>query len=425
MTRHRRWVLALVSMVGCTPYEIREKADIADCSLDGQLEIVETLMHDDYLWASEVPYIDRLGYSDPAQYMEDLRYAPLDKWSYVMDLAEAEDWYGSGSYVGGGYIVRADRQGRRRVLWVYPGLPAAEAGLQRGDIIVGVNGVPVGAMTSDADWAAAIGDIREGAIVRFQVQRPGRQLARVEFRLAEISLPSVVGARVFPHGDRTVGYLMFTTFVETGADELRALFASFQGQGVDTVIVDLRYNGGGLNSVAQTFASLLAPSAAGEVYERFWYNDANASSNMAIELEDLPEAIDVRDVVFLTTNLTASASEMLGFGLEPYVLVWRIGQTTAGKPVGMNFTSACELFLAPVTFQAGNRDFRAEYYEGIVPDCVASDRWTTDPGADDDPMMVGALAQLDGLPCPSDNGDVRDIVEPAGAPLAAVRSGHW
>ncbi len=392
---------------------IKDSSEPEDCSLSGRLQYVEDRMMGEYLWAEYVEPVSTIGFTDPTEYLRALRYDALDRWSYARDLSEADDWFSAGAYVGGGYVLRRDADDTIRFALVYPEGPAGLAGLARGDALLGINGTPVATLTSQEAWTAAFGPVEDGAIVVMEVRSPGDEASRVvEVVLGEVVAPPILSERVFTQGDRTVGYFMLTAFIEPADDALDDLFRSFSASGVDTVVVDLRYNGGGLLAVGRHLASLLAPDHAGEVYQTYWYNEARSELNTETYLDPYVHGIAARDVVVLTTGATASASEMLAFGLEPYRTVSRMGGTTLGKPVGMNHYESCELFVAPITFQMGNRDHRATYFDGLAPDCGASDLLTAVPGSDGDPMMTAASSWLNEGRCPEPAAVITPVQRP-------------
>jgi carboxyl-terminal processing protease len=413
--------------VGCAPSIEKEMvSEPLDCSLTGRLQYVEDRMTGEYLWAEHVVPGDAAAYDDPTEYLHDLRYDELDRWSYARDLSEATDWFEEGSYVGAGYILHRDADDIVRFALVYPDGPAWNAGIRRGDQLLAINGEALETLTSSDAWSAAFGPVEDGAVVDLEVWSPFDTESKVaEVVLAEVVAPPILGERVFTAGDRTIGYFMLTSFIEPAHDALDVVFEAFSEAGVDTVFVDVRYNGGGLLAVGRHLASLVAPAHVGEVYQRYWYNERYASNNTETYLEEKAFSLEARDVVVFTTGSTASASEIVAFALEPYVPVSRMGSTTAGKPVGMNHFEACDLFVAPITFQMGNRDNRASYFDGLAPDCDAADDLLTELGSDNDPMVAAAVSWLGTGACPATDTrmPVSQLPVQALDPWSALRGG--
>jgi len=293
--------LCLLAMVGCASGVV-QKPTPRDCSPEGRLAYVQERMVDEYLWADQVEPMVVDGSLEPAELMELLRHEPPDRWSYVVDLQEAEDWFDSGAYVGGGYVLRRDAAGDIRFAMVYPHNPAADAGLRRGDRLVAVNGVPVEQLQTEADWSRAFGADGVGTVVQLSVESPGAAVRETSLTLDEVEVPPVMGARTFRYGDRTVLYFMLTSFVEPSHGALDDLFASIAAENVDTVVVDLRYNGGGLISVARHLAGLVAADHSGSVFMTYQHNVRHSSEDTETLLEAHQNAIHARDVVFLTTG---------------------------------------------------------------------------------------------------------------------------
>ena len=107
------------------------------------------------------------------------------------------------------------------------------------------------------------------------------------------------------------------------------------GHGVRDLVLDLRYNGGGLVGVAQHLASLIAGVRTnGQVFAEYFHNDKNATRNRVLRFEPKPHALGLERLVVITTGASASASELVINALKPFIPVVVIGSRTYGKPVG-------------------------------------------------------------------------------------------
>ena len=203
---------------------------------------------------------------------------------------------------------------------------------------------------------------------------------------------------VLTSGSDQIGYLVFNSFLTTSLVELIDVFADFSNAGVNKLILDLRYNGGGSVSVARDLASYLNAVSENnqDLFARLVFNDKNQSSNQSYFLRPLIHALNLDQLIVVTTASTCSASEMIINGLSPYLDVRTVGGTTCGKPVGMNAFQFCDSMLVPVTFAVANRDqvandTVADYFDGLPADCAAEDDLSL-PFADiDDPMLAEAL----------------------------------
>ena len=175
-------------------------------------------------------------------------------------------------------------------------------------------------------------------------------------------------------GSSRVGYIHFRNFVQPSVDALSSAFQQLKDQGASDLVLDLRYNGGGLVSVAQHLAGLIAgPPLVGKVFVNFTHNDKQTSRNTSYLFESKPQALTVPRLVVIATRGSASASEAIINGLRPYMDVKVVGDTTYGKPVGQYGFEFCDKVLYPVAFLVTNSRGQADYYSGIPADCAAAD----------------------------------------------------
>ena len=166
------------------------------------------------------------------------------------------------------------------------------------------------------------------------VVRAGAQ-RRVSMVKRAVVIPTVSNTTVFDVGGRRVGYIFFRNFVEPSFEALAQAFATLQAGGATEVVLDLRYNGGGLVDVAQYLASLLGGSrTAGQVFAEYFHNDKNAFRNEVLRFETQPGALTLNRLVVITTQGSASASELVINSLRPFIPVVIVGDRTYGKPVG-------------------------------------------------------------------------------------------
>jgi carboxyl-terminal processing protease len=182
-------------------------------------------------------------------------------------------------------------------------------------------------------------------------------------------------------------------------EALRTAFSQFRAAGVTRLVIDLRYNGGGLLRTAALLGSLIARSATGRPLIVETYNDQHTDLNRERLMFETDEGVDASRVVFLTTGNTASASEQVINGLSPYVTVDVVGTTTLGKPVGADSWDYCDFTLAPITFHSLNVAGAGDYFQGIVPSCTVGDDLLHRFGDPSEAMLDTALGLLAGEPC--------------------------
>lgn len=367
-------VLSMTGLVACAEDALYVPPP-ADCEVDSQKEWVYDTMDYAYLFRSELAAKDSVDFSafeTPEELLSSLRVSP-DRWSRVSDKAKSDALFMEGKTIGTGLSAKWTEEGTLRVAFIYPGSPADLAGIARGDTIVSVNGTAALDNVS-LPW----GENEPGVTESIEVLPLGAaadatpnalEITRDWFDIATVPQRSVIDV------DGTkVGYLHFKSFVDPSIPALNEAFAEFQAEGVTRVVVDMRYNGGGLVKVARHLMHLLAgASNAGEVAYRVVYNDNLKDSNVTHDLQKLEHSLDLEEVVFITTRSTASASELVINAVRPWVNVTIVGATTAGKPVGSNSFEFCEKLLFPISFKLVNVNDEGDYYDGLTPDCEAAD----------------------------------------------------
>jgi C-terminal processing protease CtpA/Prc len=190
-----------------------------------------------------------------------------------------------------------------------------------------------------------------------------------------------------------VGYLLFRNFVTPSYAALDEAFNSLREAGATELVVDLRYNGGGLVDVAVHLASLIGGSATqGRVFATFQHNDKNSALNEDLRFADAPpQTLNLSRLIVITTRSSASASELLINGLRPHLPVVVIGDATYGKPVGQYGFTFCNKVLAPVAFKLVNSEGQGDFFGGIDPDCRATDDADHDLGSAEEDSLAEAL----------------------------------
>jgi C-terminal processing protease CtpA/Prc len=193
-----------------------------------------------------------------------------------------------------------------------------------------------------------------------------------------------------------VGYFLFRNFVEPAVAELDAEFAAFKLAGVRELVVDLRYNSGGLLSVAQVLSNLIGGEVTqGQIQYTLEYNPDNSFRNQRVTFLDRVQSLDLTRVFFIVTGSSASASELVINALRPYLDVVLIGETTFGKPVGQLGYTFCQKTLRPVSFSLVNADGVGDYFDGIAPTCAAGDDLDRPFGDPGEASLSEALSYLE------------------------------
>jgi hypothetical protein len=395
------------------------------CSLRMQQDFADQVLNDWYLFP------DLLAAANPANFNSvqsflDARVAPARQqgrdqgFTFATSIAEETALINSGSSAGFGIRLSFDNTARRVfVVEAYEGANGLAAGLDRGSEITAIGTTSAnlqsvsGLMASGGPQAVvnALGPSTAGTARVLRFVQPGgatieRNIVKTDFSLDPIS--DRYGTVIFNDGGRRVGYLNLRTFiVSDAAAQLRQAFGQFAAQGVTELIIDLRYNGGGLVSVAETFGDLMGQGRTGQVFSRTVLRPSRASENTTRTFRTEANAIAPTRIAFITTNASASASELVINAMLPYLgnNVALIGADTSGKPVGQfGFDqAACDLRVRAVTFQTLNANNQGDYFFGLGPfvpnTCRAGDDITRPFGDPQEASTAVALDFLAGRSC--------------------------
>ncbi|HET6582053.1 MAG TPA: S41 family peptidase [Nannocystaceae bacterium] len=381
----------LTGAVGCgdDPFDF---GGPRSCEIPDQNAWVYHLMQEAYLFADDLPVVDPVPYEEPALLIADLRVDP-DRWSRVSDRVRTDALFEEGKSVGLGFRTGTDAMGRLVIAFVNDGSPASAAGMKRGDIVQTIAGLSVDEIETDNRWSEVYGTNDPGVTVNLSVTPPHGEVREVSLVKDWIEIVTVPITTVLPYEGRNVGYLVFSTFVDTAPAELDAAFETFKAAGVRDVIVDLRYNGGGRIAVARHLVDLLVGDVAkGDTSYAVHYGPGLADQDTARGIDRLSQSIeDPRRIVFITTRSTLSASELVINAVRPHADVSVVGGTTGGKPVGSHQWPFCDKIAQPITFELVNADDQGGYYEGFTPSCEAPDDLAHALGDPDEASLRQAL----------------------------------
>ncbi len=374
------FTIAAALLAGCP--EKREDP----CSNESLKQSVLGLAADWYLFPELLPAVDPAAYASPAELLDaltaDARAAGKDRyWSYVTTVAAQQSFFVEGKTVGFGIGLLVRETSRLFVSQVFPG-SAADPGFLRGDEILAVGEtadtlVPVATLLATTDGlSAALGPPTAGITRTFQVTpRAGgqpvlRTMTKAIFGLDPVPQPQGQVFDLTGTGGPKVGYVALRTFIAPAEVPLRDAFTRFQAAGVTDVIVDLRYNGGGLLSTAELLANLLGANLRDSVMFRLQYNARHADRDFVDLFAPEPMSLAPVRVAFLVTEGSASASELVPNVLEPsraQDTLALVGQQSYGKPVGQaGFRhSQCDLLVYLVSFRLSNAQGDGDYFGGL------------------------------------------------------------
>ena len=361
-------------------------------------------------------------------------------FTHLASIAEENAFFNSGSSAGFGIRLTYDTTARRVfVVEAFEGAPALAAGIDRGTEIIAVGTSAndlqtVSALMQSGGSQAvvnALGPTTAGTTRVLRVLTNGvtqdLTVTKADFSLTPVS--SRYGVKVLDNGGTRVGYINLRTFIDTADPALRNAFASFRSQGITQVIVDLRYNGGGLVSIAELFGDLMGADKVGQVFSHTTFRASKANNNDTDNFGSQSQAIAATKIAFIGTTGTASASELLINAFTPYLHTNSalIGTNTFGKPVGQIALdrAACDDRLRPVAFRTENKDRQGDYYTGLASrveaSCSAGDDYTRQLGDPAEASVKVALDFLAGRSCsaiasggqsPQGAGGARNLVQP-------------
>ncbi|MDJ0904753.1 MAG: S41 family peptidase [Woeseiaceae bacterium] len=373
------------------------------CSNRDQKRFVRDAADYWYLWNDLLPKKTKVSKFDtPVDLLDDLTSVqPLDTFSYLTSAVADAAFFGAGQYEGFGFSRKFLASDDVRLTRVFTGSPAEAAGFARGQRIVALDGRSI----ADIEAAEGIDAVLDGATVEFTLREiDGVTEFTVEVTQDIVTIDPLPQTQLIPtQAGPPVGYLELAAFINTANAPLETAFADFQANGVTDLIVDLRYNSGGLVATADLFANLLGGAVAENLtFTRTLYNpDRSEDFDTETFFELLANSINLSRLVVITTASTASASEIIINGMEPHVEVTVVGDQTFGKPVGQIGLVFCGAALRLTAFETVNANNVGGYFGGLPADCPVADDLDVPVGDAGDPNVVAALGYLETGACPA------------------------
>jgi carboxyl-terminal processing protease len=374
-----------------------------DCSILGQNATMIQTMNDWYFWYKNMPAVSPAIYADPPALLDAMRYRPLDSsFSYITTVSSSQAYYGDSQSVAFGLSLKFTVGYELRATEVFPGSPAADIGLDRGSELLTLNGKSIQRTYEDGEWGTIWGPDQAGYALDVTFRNATGELKNGRMAKRVVTIPTVSQVSMQEAGGRKVGYIGFKNFVEPSYAALDAAFAELRAGGANELVLDLRYNGGGLVAVAQYLGGLIGGDrTTGEVFAQYVHNDKRSSQNSAIRFPRPASAFPLSRLFVVTTRSSASASELIINALRPYMPVIIVGDNSYGKPVGQYGFKVCERMLYAVSFSIQNSLGQGDYYSGFIPDCRAADDLAHPLGSPAEASFAAALTYIATGACPS------------------------
>jgi C-terminal processing protease CtpA/Prc len=422
-------------------------------TLSDELFWLRSWSDETYLWYNEIVDQNPNSFSDKLAYFDELKTnavtptgAPQDRFHFTYDSAE---WLqistsGSSSGYGAEFVLLASAPPRDiRIAYVEPSSPAGQAGLTRGTKILSIDGEDAIFGNNVSVLNAGLFPENAGEDHTFEVEALDGTRSTVTLTSATVTEDPVNAVSVIEQNGRKYGYVHFTTFSPRTAEEsLFDAFDQLQAANIDDIVLDLRYNGGGLLAIASQLSYMIAgPSRTNGVnFETLQFNDkANGinpvtgepisptpfyTTGVGFTVPSTRQAptVDKPRVFVLTTGRSCSASEAVMNGLRGIdVEVIQIGTSTCGKPYGFYPTENCGTTYFTIQFRGVNNKNFGDYADGfapgravgnlgdVMPGCTVGDDFNNLLGDPAEAMLSAAITYAETGSCP-------------GAPSAVVSS---
>lgn len=376
-----------------------------------------------YFWENYIPQgLDPLSEDKPKKFFDSILYKAEDKWSYITNDYATFAMELEGTPMAMGYSPAFGRFSSSDkvfivVKYVIKDTPASESGLERGDIILNIDGIQLDTLNyrdfyDNDSYTIGLAEYNDSTLVETG--------ETISLSAEIISANPVLHYEIIDTAGIKTGYMAYSNFISGTGDiflrEIDMVIDDFLNAGISELIIDLRYNPGGEISTAGYLASSIAPIM--NVYNEdvlvsYVYNDY--LGNYYFELYGTPDALNfnfpgsiyslnLNKVYFLTTEGSASASELLISGLEPYMDVIMIGESTYGKYTGAwvfpdNYEPARHNWaIIPIVLKYANAHGFTDFKDGLNPDYFIEDNiLKAVPFGDlSDPMLAAAIALISG-----------------------------
>lgn len=439
----KSFIIAIALFIGISTF-FSCQDDLDDIEVPSRLQVNDFIwkgLNLYYYWQQDVPNLadDRFSgqaelntflqdYSSPENLFQSLRFEPgqTDRFSVIYSDYTVLEGVLNGITTNNGVdfqLIRKSEGSNDVIGWVryiIPNSNASTKDIHRGDIFYAVDGVSLNidnyrTLLGSQNYILNLANYDNGNFTP-----NGESVALTKTQLTE---NPILISQVYDYAPKKIGYLMYNGFYNEYDNQLNAVFSQFQAQGVTDLILDLRYNGGGSVQTATYLASMITGQFNGQVFAKQQWNAKVEDFFSQNDSEDLINrftnsisgggainSLNLSTVYVLTTENTASASELVINGLKPHINVVQIGEKTIGKNVGSitlydspNFkrsgrSTRHKYAMQPICFKVVNSDGFGEYQNGIVPTIILAENLGNlgQLGDVNEPYLSTAIGQITG-----------------------------
>lgn len=437
------FTIVILLITACSKDKVDLDADVSEID-----SFIWSGLRQYYLWVEDVPNLVNPDFNEDAQLAQFLNayneehenlfydllysYGTIDKWSWIVDDYVALENYFQGVTTSMGMeygLVKFSNSDNifGFIQYVVPDSPAGLANLSRGELFTTIDG-----QTLNINNYQGLLFGREAFDISFTDDMFVLNGKTLSLTAAVVEEDPIHYSEIKDVNGTKVAYLVYNGFTSNYDHDLNDLFASYQAEGVQELILDLRYNGGGSVRTSIYLASMIYDTDTEQIFSKSQYNDVfqeylleeygesffEKNFRDEIEATNMNAATPINSLnldrlYVLSTDGTASASELIINGLNPYLDVVIIGENTHGKYVGSitlkdydsngvvnrNHTWA----MQPIVFKTTNSVGFSDYVDGFSPDVFLVENFTDllPFGDEDDPLLKTALNLIEGISPPA------------------------
>lgn len=437
--------LCLISLIMVSCFEDLDDQPITTNEIN---DFIWSGMNLFYLYKDDVPdlannrfdnhgaYINYLnGFSRPEDLFESLIYerSTVDRFSWIVDDFIALEESFKGVSITNGMEFQLYRFSSANtslfgvVTHILPNTDTESQGVTRGDIFYAVDGTNLNIdnysqLLNQTSYTINLGEYNSNNTEETTDDSITPINKNISLTKAQYDENPIYIHEVLEENQRKIGYLMYNGFTGTEAynKALNDVFGDFKSEAINDLVLDLRYNSGGSVNSAILLASMITGQFNGEVFcTEQWNSDIQAALQ-----DDAPEelinrfvnnlngaslnSLNLSKIYVLTTGRSASASELVINGLNPYIQVIQIGSTTAGKyqasttlydspDFGRQGANPGHTYaMQPLIYKSLNANGETDYFNGLTPAIELEEKVNNMGvlGDVNEPLLAAALSNI-------------------------------